>query len=417
MSTTDHLQRAKEAERQAEDLKDRQKNYQEAARLASIAAQEYGAAGESAKQQELSARSDYYMALHYYMSPKLAQLDIALTYIEKARKQFEKLQIDLWIRKSEHISHRVNAQRWLEFNKFDAAKNAIKEAMAISQEISKSYPAEVDQPEWDVHELSMLISEAEAVDAREKCEFDRAINKYGEAIADCAELCKLAKSEDEKLQMNVVKGYYEITRSIINGEHLLEGWDTKNAKLHFNQALKKISEIETDRLGKISPSFRATPEVQLIDNAIKAYKPWSEAMVHVCDAQEALMKGRSKDVVKSLKMAHGEFQNAQGVMEVSGTHAFISKLVNRKIAVIHDRLKTYSANRFSWKGLTVDAGKQFFIAFLLTFFLLLYISQFIQVGGELILKTSLLVAAITAFGLNALRFKEMLGRAQEQKIP
>jgi regulator of protease activity HflC (stomatin/prohibitin superfamily) len=102
MTASDHLQRAKELEREAEDLADRQKKYGEASRVASMAAREYGAGDDYTKQQELDARTDYYNALHYFVGPQVTQLDMALSLIERASEQFEKLGIELWIKERTH---------------------------------------------------------------------------------------------------------------------------------------------------------------------------------------------------------------------------------------------------------------------------------------------------------------------------
>ena len=339
MSTEDHIRTGRGAEAAA-DAHAKRGDHEEAARLARIAAEEYGAAGDPQKKAELDARGDYYNGWRYIMA---LQPSLALQFAERSKRQFDTLQIDLWSKKSEGLRHHANALGWILLDKFAEAEQAYREATAVSRNIESFYPSEARQVEEDLLSLGVMINQVEALEAEKRCELTRAINCLGDAIMKCSQLKKLATTEDERLYLDALKGHFEARQFIVNSEAAIEGWDVEGAKSALDQALKKISNVETESIGKMTSDYAGLPAVQLVKDGVGAAKPYSTAMRFVCEAQEAMMRGRTSDVVNALRMAQGEFEKARKAIEAGAAPTLKDRMlmVNRMIEVVHERLRVY----------------------------------------------------------------------------
>lgn len=191
--------------------------------------------------------------------------------------------------------------------------------------------------------------------------------------------------------------------SLVSGDVVAAKGHLKESQILLAQCTEEMSTIEYPM-----PKARA----QALKKAATAWQQALEGFSEHLDGSTELLLGKPQLAKKKFESAYEKANNALEVLTIIGQWGrplipFVTDLRNRSKGLSRSiTLATKHAKR----RIAIDAGKQFglvFILLLLTFVALDHFDLLQTTGSEKI-YVSLIVASVTAFGLNALKLKELL---------
>jgi hypothetical protein len=338
----------------------------------------------------------------------------------------------------------------------------VKESIKHYRETRKLLRGQMDQEAQDLLEMTegMLLTArglqelwAENTDDSIKL-FEKAGQHYLKVkdrvpdFADIAEVCRLeALSEMYTLKANralclgdfssytvfagEAKRCSEITISMVNEEakrlhtgiHLfrkaqmkfvsaiisLGSYDAITARTH----LKEHQDLLTDCIEEMSAvkAEASRPRARAIEKAATGLQQGARGLSDYLDASRMLYLGNPQLARKKFERAFSEADNALELLSSIGQWG---KPLIPFVTTIRDQSKGFSrsitlAAKHSKRRIAIDASKQFGLLFFISLctFIILDYGSFLQTAPLVKVYISLVVASVTAFGLNATRLKEL----------
>lgn len=187
--------------------------------------------------------------------------------------------------------------------------------------------------------------------------------------------------------------------------------------------LKEADDLLSQSIKEFSAVIALNPKVKTLkmqavgtQNLIKAFSQEGEALVE-------LFSGRPQSAREKFENA---FERANEAIKISSEIGVWGSQILPVAIQVRDRSRNYATSiamtaKRRKRRIAIDASKQFFLVFFISLatFIVLNYTKLLQTAALHQLYFSLIVAAVTAFGLNAVKLKELVfpshrSRATEQ---
>lgn len=255
-------------------------------------------------------------------------------------------------------------------------------------------------------ETTVEVYHARAIAALDQGDMSAFTMNLGECRKTRSDLLNLVKDHSTKELISGTGALYDSSTAFRRA--LLEESDFAQATSFLKES-SDLAAIAIQSLASVGPS---EPRAETLGRTAKGLQLGATAMCGYLDGITRLYAG-------STQLARQNFQLFITQSEAALEHLAQSGEFGRPLVELLSQYRKYArqnvkgiatAVRHWRKRIALSAGQQFGLVFAVTFtvFVILQNFQLFQVSSFLIFYGSLIVAAITAFGLNAVRLKNLL---------
>jgi len=349
------------------------------------------------------AYSDFFQARSYLQKK---DTEIAINFCNNAIDKFKKLSQPLWEAKSKSLLYDAKAIGLLAQNQFEEMQKLFGEAKTLLGEIRKTYPDQDKELEADILDLQEEIHYYELQRRAARGEFQSAATAMSDAINVNSDRFRVLENV-QSVSATVCKITGEIMRARraqTLGEDNLEKWYEREAKRGFEDARTFLSLAESlinNFVGQKPNAMTRQKEI------IKGNRLMNEGLGKLVEATDKSVACKLDEARKVFTEAATTFRSADGIFTDAGKKSEDLPLRARRYAEIAEAKA--SALKLSWSRYALAAGQQAAVFTLLTLFVLSILSlRVVQLSSEQLVYGSIFVGLVFGFGLDAVRFKDIL---------
>ena len=392
-----------EALRKVKDAEDcvRNLDYKKAAQSYHDAASFFAQARDPKQSSLCDAKEDYCQSLDHIQS---GDYDGAKNRSESAYAKFQLLHDELWSAKSRAAGLQISTLRLIKFDKFEEMARLADEAKGVLEQIRVSYPDEERDMRKEILGAGIQVWMEKFHSAVEKKAIESAVDAIRKAIEENSELLKLVSGVEKSIyeaDLEILKA----REALATGEDYLEKWVMKEARSCFAEAQHHLS-----LAGQSVANFKGDPRPQTLDRLeefIQGSKLLSDGLVALAEAVDKSITSRQGAAQKDFSDSIGKFKSAGDSFSQSGSGLARSALKARRyegMARVQSKALKLSVPRF-----LIGAGKQSALFSVLLLIILSIISlRVTSLTAEQIVYVSVFLGLVFGFGLDAIRFKDIL---------
>ncbi len=385
----------------------RKLEYQKAADCYGEAAALFANAQEPRQSLNCEAMQDFYQSVAHMQT---GDYDAARRRAESSHTKFQRLADSLWEAKSRALVLQASTLQLIRFDKFEEMVKLCNEAKGVLEGIRSRYPSEERDLRKEIlgYELQVWVEKFHG--AVESKAYDSAIDSIRHAIQVNSELLSMADG-DERTFCEANAEILAAREALVRGEHRLEEWDIKEAKSDFTEVATHLSSA-----GKSLGSFKGRvkpPLWDLSEKFVDGTKQLSDGLAAIAEAVGKSITDRRSEAEKDFANAIKNFKAADDSFTQAGRGLDRSAVKARRYAEV--AREQSGAIRLSVRRFIIGAGKQAALFSVLMLVILSIISlKVTSLTANQIVYASVFVGGLFGFGLDFIRFKDVLPWAGEK---
>ncbi len=370
------------------------------------------------KQAELAeARADYFEAEAHGARQ---EFDPAITKCKQAIGAFQQAADNLYAAMSEALLAELEASKVLRLDRFGAAQRYVDDGKRALEKIRLSYPDKEASLRAGIFGLEQDMAMAKFYEAAERMEVDAATNAIRAAMLANAQKSLIFRNLNtvDALANEVEGQILKAREALFLGGNSLDMWEGTEATTRFKVASQSLSEAESKISGQQSNGLPISMEVQRV--FIQGMRNHADGLVELARATEDCVTGRYAESNKKFDVAKSLFTRADNILTEGGWPVLArwASVARRSAAISDARARAIKLSR---KRFIIGAGKQAGLFTLLMLASLSFVSLLITpISADLLVESSVVVGLVFGFGLDAVRFKDILpwsGKTKEPQKP
>ena len=376
-------------------------DFQNAAQTYHDAAAFFANGGNSRQSSLCEAKEDYYQSVAHIQS---GDYDAAKNRAESAYKKFQQVHDELWTAKSRALSLQVSTLKLIQFDKFEEMARLADEAKGVLERLRLSYPDEERDLRKEILDAQLQVWVEKFHSSVEKKDIGSAVDAIRKAIEANSELQQLVTGPAQAI-VDVSGEVLKSRQAVASGEDFLEKWNVKEARACFAEAERHLSSAKT-----LVESFRGDPKpptLVLNGQFVRGFKLLNDGLVALADAVDKAITGRQAAAEKDFSDSIQKFKTADDAFSGAGPRLARSAVKARRYATMAGLQS--SALKLSLNRFIIGAGKQSGLFTILMLGILSLVSlRVTSLTPEQIVYVSVFLGLVFGFGLDAIRFKDIL---------